>query len=672
MKKSLILYALIALIIFSSGVLFGNWFGGSRAVGIADAQGKDQVGAPAFYTCSMHPHVNLTDPKAKCPLCGMDLIPVTHHSSPQDGPTELTLSPRAMKLAEVETTAVERKFVATEIRMVGKVEYDETKLSTITAWVPGRLDRLYVDYTGVSVTQGDHLVDLYSPELLSAQEELLQAIQTAESLNNSSSDYLKEKSQVSIESSKEKLRLWGLSDEQINGILEKGQTSDHITINSPISGIVIHKNALEGMYVKTGTQVYTIADLSQVWVKLDAYESDLTWLHYGQEVEFHTEAYPGEVFEGQIAFIDPILNPKTRTIKIRVNLPNPNGKLKPDMFVRATVKSQVAKGGRIMNPDLIGKWISPMHPEIIKDAPGSCDICGMDLVSTESMGYVSAEQLASEAPLVIPASAPLTTGKRAVVYVEIGKGRYEGRVVRLGPRAGDYYIVDKGLSEGERVVSKGNFKIDSAIQILAKPSMMNPDGGGNLPGHHHGSDDASLSKAGHKSPVLTTPVEPFEVSSDFARQLGSVVDVYLEIKEFLSHDDFANAHPLVGALRSNLDSVDMKLLEGPSHIAWMKQLSNLNGGIEHMIAAEDVVAARAGFEHVSNGLITAVKQFGGTLEGNLYVYHCPMAFGGKGGDWIQSKEGTENPYYGSKMFSCGSLTETLVNADGKEHAHAHE
>lgn len=252
MKKSLILYALIALIIFSSGVLFGNWFGGSRAVGIADAQGKDQVGAPAFYTCSMHPHVNLTDPKAKCPLCGMDLIPVTHHSSPQDGPTELTLSPRAMKLAEVETTAVERKFVATEIRMVGKVEYDETKLSTITAWVPGRLDRLYVDYTGVSVTQGDHLVDLYSPELLSAQEELLQAIQTAESLNNSSSDYLKEKSQVSIESSKEKLRLWGLSDEQINGILEKGQTSDHITINSPISGIVIHKNALEGMYVKTG------------------------------------------------------------------------------------------------------------------------------------------------------------------------------------------------------------------------------------------------------------------------------------------------------------------------------------------------------------------------------------------------------------------------------------
>ena len=418
--------------------------------------------------------------------------------------------------------------------------------------------------------------------------------------------------------------------------------------------------------------MYTIADLSQVWVKLDAYESDLPWLHYGQDVEFHTEAYPGEVFEGQIALIDPILNSKTRTVKIRVNLPNPRGKLKPDMFVRATVSSLVAKSGKVMNPDLIGKWISPMHPEIIKDEPGTCDICGMDLVSTESMGYVSAEHVADEAPLVIPASAALITCKRAVVYVEIESGRYDGRVVELGPRAGNHYIVLNGLSEGERVVSKGNFKIDSALQILAKPSMMNPGGGGPVPGHHHGTTENNPAAGEHESHPSAAVLESFEVSADFVQQFSAFVEVYLEMKDFLSHDDFAKAKTHLDVLRTSLDAVDMKRLEGPSHMAWMDRLASLHGGIEHMSGADNMADARAGFELLSNALITAVKQFGVPSESALYVYHCPMAFEGKGGDWIQDKEGTENPYYGSKMFTCGNLMKTLVRTGGEESGHQHE
>ena len=232
------------------------------------------------------------------------------------------------------------------------------------------------------------------------------------------------------------------------------------------------------MYLDTGTMIYTVADLSKVWVKLDAYESDLVWVRYGQEVEITTEAYPGEIFKDKITFIDPILNEKTRTVKLRVNVDNTDGKLKPQMFVKAIVSSMVAAGGKVMAPEMAGKWICPMHPDVVKETSGSCDICGMDLVTTESLGYVKADT-PQQAALVIPVSAALITGKRAVVYVQLPKTEkptYEGREVMLGPRAGDYYIVESGLTEGELVVTKGNFKIDSALQIQAKPSMMNPQG----------------------------------------------------------------------------------------------------------------------------------------------------------------------------------------------------
>ena len=162
-------------------------------------------------------------------------------------------------------------------------------------------------------------------------------------------------------------------------------------------------------------------------------------------------------------------------MKVRVNVENKNGKLKPEMFVRAVVRPRVAAGGKVMDPALAGKWICRMHPEVIKDAPGNCDLCEMPLLEPEKLGYVTAE--AGEAPLVIPASAPLITGKRTIVYVEKEPGLYEGREIERGPRAGDYYIVSSGLSEGEKVVTNGNFKIDSALQLLAKPSMMSPKGG---------------------------------------------------------------------------------------------------------------------------------------------------------------------------------------------------
>lgn len=432
--------------------------------------GSGQQSVSQKWYCSMHPEI-IRDKPGKCRICGMDLIPMPGDAVGGVGPRELVVSEEAAKLMEVETSIVERKFVTAEIRMVGKIEYDETRVKNITAWVPGRsrIERLFVDFTGITVKKGDHMVDLYSPELISAQAELLL----------SSTKLL----------AREKLRLLGLTAEQIEQIEKTGKPVDHLTIYAPIGGVVVHKNATEGMYVTEGSKLYTIADLSHLWVKLDAYESDMMWIRYGQKVEFTVEAYPGEVFKGRITFIDPMLNDKTRTVKVRVNVSNTDGRLKPDMFVRAVVRAKVAQSGMVMAPEMAGKWICPMHPAVVRDNAGQCDICEMDLVTTESLGYIKAD-LPDEAPLVIPASAPLITGKRAVVYVQMPnteKPAYQGREIVLGPRAGDYYIVKSGLAEGEIVVTNGNFKIDSAMQIQAKPSMMNPEGGKAPSGHHNNS-----------------------------------------------------------------------------------------------------------------------------------------------------------------------------------------
>jgi Cu(I)/Ag(I) efflux system membrane fusion protein len=202
-------------------------------------------------------------------------------------------------------------------------------------------------------------------------------MKSAHRIKAGNSEIMRDLTSETLDAVREKLRLLGLSAEQIAEVENRGKATDHITIYAPISGIVVHKNALEGMYVNTGTRIYTVADLSHVWVKLDAYESDLSWLRFGQQVEFTTVSLPGELFRGIISFIDPVLDPVTRTVKVRVDVPNQDGKLKPEMFVKAIARADVAAAGKVMEPRLADKWICPMHPSVIKDVPGNCDICGM-------------------------------------------------------------------------------------------------------------------------------------------------------------------------------------------------------------------------------------------------------------------------------------------------------
>ena len=671
MKRILIITVLIVAAFFLGFILRGS----PTETGIntelyehTAAETENQI-----WTCSMHPQIRMPEP-GQCPICGMTLIPVASGDDDEAGERELKLSPAAAKLAEIQTAKVERKYASVEVRMVGKVDYDETRIGYITAWVAGRIDDLYVDYTGISVRKGDHMVYLYSPELLTAQEELLQAIRAVDELKKSGMKIMRDTALQTVESSREKLRLWGLTGNQISKIEKRGKTIDHMTIYSPMGGIVIHKNVEEGSYVQTGTRLYTIADLSHLWVKLDAYESDLIWLRYGQEVDIVTEAYPGEIFKGTIAFIDPVLNMNTRTVKVRVNVPNDDGRLKPEMFVHTTVRARVAGVGKVMDEALAGKWICPMHPDVIKEDAGSCDICKMPLVRTETLGYASvAGDKEDPAPLVVPASAPLITGKRAVVYVVSAKkeGIFEGREITLGPRAGDYYIVKENLEEGEIVVVNGNFKIDSALQIMAKPSMMSPEGGVAQTGHAgHGEMVKPKKKVKReKDPTKGHEMEESKKADGdkliapeaFRKQIDKVLTAYFVIQEALSKDNARGVQKRGGTLRKSLDAVDMGLLSGHAHMVWMKELKALEKQAGALKSTSDIKKQREAFYLFSESITSVIKQLGTGEKRPILRFHCPMAFGGKGAYWLQSESDLRNPYFGKTMPKCGELTATLVS-----------
>jgi len=584
----------------------------SAAPGAAAADG---------YTCSMHPQIRLPDPKAKCPICFMDLIPVG--TAPKTGPRQIALSPEAARLAGLRTAPVERRLVEHEIRLVGRVAYDETRTRTITARVDGRLERLYADYTGVAVAAGDHLVRLYSPELFVASQELQVAFRAAK----------KTGADPVLEAARRKLRLRGLLPEQIREIEEAATPADAIEIRAPIGGIVTAKQAVEGMYVTVGTPIYSIADLSRVWVRLEAYEADLAWIRYGQMVSFETRALPGEVFEGRIAFIDPALDPRTRTVGLRVNVPNPGFRLKPEMFVRAVVRARLSADGAVVEPALAGKWISPMHPEVVKDGPGACDICGMPLVRAETLGYAAAD--GGRPPLVIPATAPLLTGERAIVYLAVpaaAEPLYEGRTIRLGPRAGDFFLVREGeLKEGDLVVREGNFKLDSALQILAGESLMSDSGG----------------------PIAAAPPAP--VPAGFRAALTLLYEACLSLGADLAADRAGRGTAAAASLRRALAAISAGELAGARRENWRHFADGLEPICERLEKAGAIAAEREAFALLSEAVLALVEEFGHAGPEPLHRARCPMAFDNRGADWLQRGTEIANPYFGATMLRCGEI-----------------
>jgi RND family efflux transporter MFP subunit len=484
MKKYTKILLFAGGIIAAAVVLYFSAFQKSQK-GIGEMQMVSQQASTEkeilYYTCGMHPSVRVSPQdyekgNTNCPICNMALVPVYREGreemTMEEGQHEehdviealVTLSPRARALASVKTEEVQYLSLFKEISTVGEMDYDERRVAYVAAWIPGRIDKLFVDFTGLKVEKGDPLVWIYSPELLTTQEEYLLALETLDRVKPSQNQETIREAQSLVEASRKRLLLWGINEKQIEELEQSREASTHMTIYTPLGGTVIHKNAYEGKYVKEGENLYQIADLSNLWVKADIYEYEMAWVKKGQEVDITTPAFPDQKFEGTVSFIDPYLNPKTRSVKVRMDVPNPRSILKPGMYVDVSLRSQIHKGIRASDKEL---YTCPMHPEVVAEKPGDCPICGMYLVK---------RSVPAGSILAVPNTAVLDTGVRKLVYVEKEKGRYEAIEVEVGAEAvaffegtkQTYYAIKAGLYEGMRVVTQANFLIDSQSQITGQ------------------------------------------------------------------------------------------------------------------------------------------------------------------------------------------------------------
>ena len=474
MKRTAWILAAVAAAAFLLGYGARAFFSGgapSSAPGIGE---KDTV-----WTCSMHPQVRMPRP-GKCPICGMPLVPAKTDTRGEAG--VLTLSDVDRARAQIETHPVERRPVTKEIRAVGKVSFNEAALATVTARVDGYAERLYADYTGMDVAKGDHLLDLYSPDLVVAQRELLLA------LNDPGNP-------ARLESARLKLRRWDVSDAQVAELEKSGRVQDRLTLHATVGGTIVEKNVVEKSPVKAGDVLYRVADLRSVWVNLSLYEYEIAWVQNGQTVALTADAFPGTTFAGRVSFISPTLDEETRTVRVRVNAANLERRLKPGMFASARIEVALRADGRPASTGIEGKYACPMHPEIVAAVSGACPLCGMALKQVPG----TPGPTAPEAVLAIPASAVLDSGTRRLVYVERAPGRFAPVEVSLGPRAGEVFPVTSGLREGERVVVRGNFLLDSQFQIQGLPSLLHSQGNAPAGGHEgHGPAKPAPPKEGHK------------------------------------------------------------------------------------------------------------------------------------------------------------------------------
>lgn len=624
--------------------------------GAAGGMANDEAGDPVLYwTCSMHPQIKL--PKSgQCPICFMDLVPVQAGGAIDAGAAVLTLSPRARELARVQTSPVELRELTHEVRMVGKVMADETLITHISSYVPGRIERLFVNYTGILVRKGDHLAEIYSPELLIAQREYVLALEASGQTDRTgdTADMLAGLQ----ESARRKLELWGVPRDQIDSLTQHRRPSDHTRIDAPQEGWVLERQGFEGMYVETGTRLFTLVDLRSVWVLLDAYELDLGYARVGQEVQFETEAHPGQVFSGRVAYVDPLLSANTRTVKVRMNVPNPEMKLRPEMFVRARLSVKLGRGGAVLDNTLAGKWVCYMHPEIVKETQGACDVCDMKLVTAESLGYAVAAAPAGPA-LAVPQTAVLLTGRRAVVYVEKQEGGqvvYEGREIGLGPRAGDYFIVQEGLSEGERVVTRGALMIDSAMQIQAKPSMMQPPAASTKPDQ----DTPASRSAGPRAELGSSYV----AGAPYHQHAAPMIKAYLELTAALARDDLDPASLGLQRMREALKQAIPHGVQDEDADLFRSGIAALVGSLP-TAERPTIDDLRSRLPELTESLVHFLRTFGHDRPAPIVRAFCPMARNSRGAEWLQEGEQIANPYFGAAMLRCGEIR-GRINADGSE------
>lgn len=562
-------------LVLAAGLLMG-WllFGGDSDETL---QHQDEVTKETIWTCSMHPQIRQNEP-GKCPICGMDLIPLTSgNNAGSDSPFIHTMSPEAAALANIQTSRVSYTTPEYEVYLTGKITANEQKLASITANYSGRIEKLFVDFTGQTVNKGEKLATIYSPELVTAQRELIEASKN------------KQVNPSLYNAVREKLRLWRITEKQIDAIESGGEVMTELDVYADISGIVITRNVSRGDYVNRGSVLFEIADLSSIWVLLDAYEQDLSLLKTGSKVIFTVASLPGKEFTSTLSFVDPLINPQTRTASVRAEANNPGMQLKPEMFVKGKIKATFSS-------------------------------------QTEFKGQ----------SLLVPKTSVLWTGIRSVVYIKVPGTEFpsfEMRDIVLGPPAGNFYVVEKGLQEGEEIVTNGVFAVDAAAQLSGNYSMMN-------------------------RPVS----KRVSVPDKFKSQLTDLTKRYFDLKNALVKSDFNASKNIAGKVSQSLKAVDMNLLDDHVHHDWMEKENQLRKSIEAITKSKDIEEQRKHFEPLSYALIESTELFGLTIE-MVYVQFCPMAFDDKGAYWLSESDKILNPYFGDMMLTCGEVTKKISSID---------
>ncbi len=558
-------YIIIFIATLVLGLMIGRWTMPSSEMEVKKGDSQvEHVHTDEVYTCSMHPQIRQPE-FGQCPICAMDLVLVGSSGSNDPFITEMSLE--ASKLAQVQTTDVRSGGVNKELLLQGEIHLNEANERIISSRFPGRIERLLVGYEGMLVEKGQILAEVYSPELIAAQNEFLETLK------------FKNSQPAIVEAAKQKLILWDISEDQVKKIESTGSIIEVVTITSPYKGIVQKKYIQTGAYVNEGTSLFQIVDLATLWVVFDLYEEDIAWVQVGDEIEFRVTSFPTKEFKAKVSFIDPVMQGKSRTLKIRLVVDNKDYLLKPDMFVKGLLKGTMPSG--------------------------------IDQV-------------------IIPKTAVLWTGKRSVVYVEIPEGEVKSYTYREVVIAGDFgesYLIASGLSEGERVVTMGLFKVDAAAQLSGKYSMMNP-------------------------PTVNNLISQIPIS--FKESLEAAFEHYIQLKNALVNSDLAKSNASMSKLYASFKTIEVSKLDPELKNYWDTWRSKLDESVNISSNYTELDEIRADFSNISDLLIILTEDLSFHSK-KLFKSYCSMAFTDKGGYWLSEFEEIANPYYGESMLRCGTV-----------------
>ncbi|MEE2642256.1 MAG: efflux RND transporter periplasmic adaptor subunit [Planctomycetota bacterium] len=486
--KQLRIVALRTLGFLGQPILFiGFLVTGIYLIGIAQNHGwfstaematpeEETTASDVLYICPMVCVPPSPEP-GRCPICGMKLKQQKVSGDLKDR-YGLTFNQANIRIANIQTAVAESKSLSEKIHAIGSIAYDESSLATISAYVDGRIEKLFADQTGFVVDGSCELGVLYSPELYLSQVALFQAKQLLSDANETGNLRIDESNQRFYESSRQRLIELGLSEKQVDEIENRGKPESRIRIQSPIEGTVVEKLVEEGQYVKTGQPLAKVADLSNVWLLLELFPRDAAKIRFGQKVVTRIQSIPGRIFEGRVAFVDTAVDSKTQAVPVRIVIPNPNGDIRIGDYATAMITVDVmqalsSKPLPVYDEDLAGKWISPRHPQIRSNQPGKCSICDMELVPAEEFGF-SPVPVVKPTFVTVPRSAVLMVGDQNVAYVETKKGRFEFRNLDVDRVINGDVVVHSGLEEGERVVINAAMLLDSSFNMANRPSLIDP------------------------------------------------------------------------------------------------------------------------------------------------------------------------------------------------------